>query len=79
MGNVGEEMVSAHQARREFEADRWGHNNPRGQEPTYGRIKYMTHAGGYVMARRPHCMPFVISEKLWRSFQIFDKAWHRSQ
>ena len=32
----------------------------------HGVIKYMTRSGGYVMARRPRAMPFVLSEKDWR-------------
>lgn len=31
----------------------------------YGEIRYMTRSGGYVMCRRPRCMPFVLSEKDW--------------
>ena len=55
--------------RKNFLADRWGHNGF--YEPTYSRVIYMAHAKGYVMARRPRCTPFVISEKLWRSFDLF--------
>lgn len=51
-----------------FKAPRHGHNNPPGQEPTWGRINYMAHADGYVMARRPRATPFVIPEALWLSF-----------
>lgn len=47
--------------RREFESDRYWRG---------GRIKYMTHAKGYVMARRPRCAPFVITEKEWRQLPI---------
>lgn len=54
--------------------DRLGHNDPSGQPPTIGRITYLAHAKGYVMARRPGCTPFVISEKLWRSFPYWDSA-----
>lgn len=55
------------QERLAFKAPRYGHNNY-GIEPTWSRINYMAHGQGYVMARRPRGMPFVISEKLWLSF-----------
>lgn len=32
-----------------------------------GPVKYMTHASGYVMARRPGGIPFVMAEKQWRA------------
>lgn len=54
-----------------FTSDRLGHNNPTSIEPSLGRITYMTSAKGYVMARRPGCLPFVITEKLWRSFPLW--------
>lgn len=31
-----------------------------------GPIRYMVRSGGYVMVRRPRCVPFVLSEKDWR-------------
>jgi hypothetical protein len=30
-----------------------------------GESRYMAHADGYVMVRRPHCMPYVMAEKEW--------------
>lgn len=30
-----------------------------------GPIRYVTRASGYVMVRRPHCIPFVMSERDW--------------
>lgn len=30
-----------------------------------GPVRFMTRSGGYVMARRPGCVPFVLSEKEW--------------
>lgn len=30
-----------------------------------GEIRYMTQSSGYVMVRRPHCMPFVLTLKDW--------------
>jgi hypothetical protein len=53
--------------RRNFKRDRVGHNG-RGMP---GRITYMAHASGYVMCRRPGCIPFVISEADWRSFPFW--------
>lgn len=53
----GHDLKRMYQEKREFERDR----SYRG-----GRVKYMTHVDGYVMARKPRAMPFVISEKEWR-------------
>ncbi len=30
-----------------------------------GKIIYMTQSGGYVMVKRPRCMPFCMSIKDW--------------
>ena len=43
--------------RKEFKRDRYWAG---------GRVRYMAHAGGYVMARKRGAMPFVIAEKEWR-------------
>lgn len=56
------------QERLAFKAPRYGHNDAPFPEQAWSRINYMAHADGYVMARRPRCAPFVISEKLWLSF-----------
>jgi hypothetical protein len=55
------DLKRMYRERREFEHDR----SYRG-----GRVKYMTHADGYVMARKPRAMPFVISEKEWRQLPL---------
>lgn len=81
-GNTGSEPMvlrtasEIETARKEFKADRYGHNNPTSIKPRLGRITYMAHAKGYVMARRPGAMPFVITEKLWRSFPLWNGLWH---
>lgn len=31
-----------------------------------GRLRYLAHADGYVMVRRPHAVPYVIRESKWR-------------
>ena len=36
----------------------------------HGRIRFMTRSDGYVMVRRPHCMPFVLAEKKWLSLSL---------
>jgi hypothetical protein len=54
-----------------LKADRWGHNGV--VNPCWGRITYIAHAKGYVMARRPRAVPFVITEKLWNSFPLWDE------
>ncbi len=35
-----------------------------------GRLRYMAHAKGYVMVRRPGCIPFVMDEKDWLALPI---------
>ena len=55
-------------AKREFEADRYGHNHSSAYNPHWSRITYMANAAGYVMARRPGCKPFVLTEKQWMAF-----------
>jgi hypothetical protein len=59
--------------REAFQRDRYGHNNPVAYKPHFSRITYMCHTKGYVMARRPGCTPFVIPEKLWLSFDYYNK------
>lgn len=58
-----------------FKADRYGgvSSHPAANR---SRLTYMAHAKGYVMVRRPGCIPFVISEKLWLSFPVFDLEKH---
>lgn len=36
------------------------------------RVRYMAHADGYVMARRPGAVPFVLGEKEWRALRPFN-------
>lgn len=58
--------------------------SPRGDN--IGEIRFMAEKDGYVMCRRPHCMPFVLSKKDWTRLpdaktaretkQLWDK--HRS-
>lgn len=59
----------------QFKKDRYGgmHAHPSAHR---GRLTYMVHAKGYVMVRRPGRMPFVIAEKLWLSFPLFDPEKH---
>lgn len=37
-----------------------------------GRVRYLAHAKGYVMARRPACMPFVVTEKEWLALPLLN-------
>lgn len=39
-----------------------------------GKVRFMTRSGGYVMARRPRCVPFVMSEKEWNRLPAFEEA-----
>lgn len=61
--------------RLDFMRDRFGHNDPP-FNPQFGRITYLAHAKGFVMARRPGCRPFAISEARWRSFTFWDAKVH---
>lgn len=55
--------------RADFTRDRIGHNG-------HGRpahITYLAHARGWVMARHPGCVPFVITEQSWTEFPYYWK------
>lgn len=43
-----------------------------------GKLRFMTRSGGYVMCRRPRCMPYVMSEGDWRKLPAFDQEAHDS-
>lgn len=60
--------------RKAFKADRVGHNGSLIGAKHPRRLIYLAHAKGYVMARHPHCIPFVITESLWRSFPLFKRS-----
>lgn len=49
---------------------RYGHNFS--SVKFLSKVTYMAHAKGYVMARRPGCTPFVITEKQWLNFPIWN-------
>ncbi len=36
-----------------------------------GRVRLMARSGGYVMVRRPRCMPFVLTENEWAKMPLF--------
>jgi hypothetical protein len=38
-----------------------------------GKATYMAHGKSYVMARRPGCAPFVVTEKEWREMPLFER------
>lgn len=63
------------QERLEFKADRIGHNDggPIARSNP-SRTTYMAHAKGWVMVRHPGCRPFLITEKLWRSFPLVERS-----
>lgn len=64
---MNETVLKAFAEDRDMKADRLGHNG-RVPDAKPSRVTYLAHAKGYVMARHPGCMPFAISEELWRSF-----------
>ncbi len=39
-----------------------------------GRVTYLAHGKGYVMIRRPGCIPFTLPEKEWRALPLFQKS-----
>lgn len=39
-----------------------------------GRVRFMTTSGGYVMVRRPRCMPYVMAEKAWLQLPFFEEG-----
>lgn len=41
------------------------HIDTQPREDQLGKITFMARSDGYVMCRRPHCMPFVLAEKEW--------------
>jgi hypothetical protein len=58
-----------------FKRDRYGHNHSTSSvEAKLSRITYMAHAKGYVMCRRPGCIPFVITEAQWRGFPFYEET-----
>jgi hypothetical protein len=44
--------------------------DPRARQDDIGPIRFMVRSGGYVMCRRPRCIPFVLSEKEWSKLPI---------
>lgn len=56
----------------DFQRDRYGHNHADLSEQAWTRIVYMARAKGYVMCRRPACSPFVLSEKQWLAFDLWN-------
>lgn len=36
------------------------------------RIRFMARSGGYVMVRRPRCVPFCLTEKQWAKLPFFE-------
>jgi hypothetical protein len=45
---------------------------PRKHPSDGGIVRVMARSGGYVMVRRPRCIPFVLSEKQWMKLELFD-------
>ncbi len=52
---------------------RFGHSFAVGRsDQAWSKVTYMAHGKGYVMVRRPQCTPFVLTEKQWLAFPIYD-------
>ena len=56
-------MVRSHDGRN------WG---PEEEQGDGGRVRLMARSGGYVMVRRPRCIPFVLTEKEWARMPLFE-------
>jgi hypothetical protein len=71
----GADAFRARDKHNTFAADRFGHNYNPGAAfhgpPVLSKIKYMAHAKGYVMAKRPGRTPFVITEKQWLEMPLW--------
>lgn len=39
----------------------------------YGPLRLMTRAEGYVMFRRPHAIPYCMTEKEWQELPLLEK------
>ena len=68
-------------ARPDFDTrPRHGHNFNYGGGVKYlSKVTFMANAKGYVMVRRPGCMPFVITEKQWLEFPLWSEFERRAQ
>jgi hypothetical protein len=51
---------------------RYGHTHT-GPDPLFFKITYLAHGKGYVMVRKPGCIPFVITEKQWLEFELWSE------
>lgn len=60
-----ESLRAAFADRRDLQADR--------QRGVF-LVRYLAHADGYVMARRPGCRPFVLTETEWRGLRKYPAA-----
>lgn len=73
---TGEDAYRAKDQHDTFTKDRFGHNYNPGAAfhgpPVLSKIKYLAHAKGYVMARRPGCSPFVLTEKQWLELPFWE-------
>ena len=51
---------------------RYGHNHNSRTVNAWTKLTYMAHANRYVMVRRPGCIPFVITERQWLAFPLWE-------
>lgn len=69
--------TTLHEAIFDIQADEWKRAFKERQTLRADRLRrghqarYMAHADGYVMARLPGCMPFVIAEKEWIALPLY--------
>lgn len=47
--------------------------HPTSTDDRENRVRLMARSGGYVMVRKPRCMPFVLTEKDWAKLPLFVK------
>lgn len=64
----GRDRVDARQAPKSYDGKRWHYSD---LSATRDRIVLMARASGYVMVRKPGCMPFVMGEKEWLAMPLW--------
>ncbi|UVS93517.1 hypothetical protein [Burkholderia glumae] len=47
------------------------HIDTQPREDHLGKIVFMVRSGGYVMCKRPRCIPFVLTEKRWNALPLY--------
>jgi hypothetical protein len=62
------DRVDARQVPKSYDGKRWHYG---ARSATRDRMVLMARASGYVMVRKPGCVPFVMGEKDWLSMPLW--------